>query len=99
KGKAPYGVVVRTVGEGAIIEEAMEKLGNDVYREVIQNAEYEPYAAGSLEDFKLEPQPTYIFTVPLAPEIELGDYRDVRVEYEAPVISDEDVDKAMRQYQ
>lgn len=99
KGKAPYKMVVRAVGEGVIIEEAMEKLGNDVYREVIENAEYEPYAAGSLEDFKLEPQPTYTFTVPLVPEIDLGDYREVRLDYEAPEVSDEDVDKAMRQYQ
>lgn len=99
KGKAPYKMVVRTVGEAVIIEEAMEKLGNEVYREVIENAEYEPYAAGSLEDFQLEPQPTYIFTVPLVPEIDLGDYRDVRVDYEAPEVSDEDVDNAMRQHQ
>ncbi|MEO1289224.1 MAG: trigger factor, partial [Chloroflexota bacterium] len=99
KGKAPYNVVVRTVGEGVIIEEAMETLGNDVYREVIQSTELEPYASGSLEDFQLEPQPTYTFTVPLVPEIELGDYREVRLDFEAPVISDEDVDRAMRQYQ
>lgn len=99
KGKAPYGIVVRNVGEGVIIEEAMEKLGNDVYREVIENTEHQPYAAGSLEDFQLEPQPTYIFTVPLAPEIDLGDYREVRVDYTEPTVSDDDVDKAMRQHQ
>ncbi len=99
KGKAPYSVVVRTVGEGVIIEEAMEKLGNEVYSEVIQSSEYEPYAPGSLEDFQLEPQPTYVFTVPLVPEIELGDYREVRLDYEAPVITEKDVDTAMRQQQ
>lgn len=99
KGKAPYGMVVRTIGEAPIIEEAMESLGNEVYREVINNAEFEPYAAGSLEDFKLEPQPTYIFTVPLAPEIDLGNYRDVRVDYEKPEITDEEVNQMMRQYQ
>lgn len=99
KGKAPYKMVVRAVGEGAIIEEAMEKLGNDVYREVIETAEIEPYAAGSLEDFQLEPQPTYIFTVPLVPEIDLGDYREVRLDYVAPEVNDEDLDAAMRQIQ
>lgn len=99
KGKAPYKMVVRAVGEGAIVEEAMEKLGNDVYREIIETAEYEPYAAGSLEDFQLEPQPTYIFTVPLVPEINLGDYREVRLDYVTPEVSDEDLDAAMRQVQ
>lgn len=99
KGKAPYSVVVRTVGEATIIEEAMEKLGNEVYGEVIQSSEYEPYAPGNLEDFQLEPQPTYVFTVPLVPEIELGDYREVRLDYEAPEVTEKDVDLAMRQQQ
>lgn len=99
KGKAPYNVVVRHVGEGVIIEEAMEKLGNELYREVMETTEHEPYAAGSLEDFQLEPQPTYIFSVPLVPEIELGDYREIRVEYTDPTVSEEDVAVAMRQYQ
>lgn len=99
KGKAPYSVVVRRVGEAPIIEEAMEQLGNDVYREVITSTEIEPYAAGSLEDFSLDPQPTYIFSVPMQPEIDLGDYREVRVDYTAPEVTDEDVDSAMRQYQ
>lgn len=99
KGKAPYNVVVRNVGEGVIIEEAMEKLGNELYREVMETTEHEPYAAGSLDDFQLEPQPTYVFSVPLVPEIDLGDYREVRVEYIKPEVSEEDVDIAMRQYQ
>lgn len=99
KGKAPYKMIVRHVGEKVITEEAVETLGNEVYREVIQTTDYKPYAAGSLEAFQLDPQPTYTFTVPLVPEIDLGDYRDVREDYEAPEVSDEEVDVAMRQLQ
>lgn len=99
KGKAPYGMIARTVGEATIIEEAMEQLGNEVYREIITSAEYEPYAAGSLENFQMDPQPTYVFTVPLMPEIELGDYRAVRVDYEEPTITDEEVEGALLSFQ
>lgn len=99
KGKAPYKVMVRYIGEAPIVEDAMEKLGNNVYREVLDQTELEPYAAGNLENFELEPNPTYTFTVPLQPEIDLGDYRAIRVDFEKPEVTDEDVDTMMRQYQ
>ncbi|MGJ3237773.1 MAG: trigger factor [Anaerolineae bacterium] len=99
KGKAPYGMVVRTVGEAPIVEEAMEQLGNEIYREIISGAEYDPYAAGSLDDFQMDPQPTYVFSVPLMPEIELGDYRAVRVDYEEPTLTDEELEDALLSFQ
>lgn len=99
KGKAPYHIIVKNIGEAPIIEQAMETLGNQVYSDALDESGVKPYTSGTLEDFKLEPQPTYIFSVPLQPEVELGDYRSVRLDYEAPEITDEDVDRAMRQLQ
>jgi trigger factor len=99
KGKAPYHVIERYIGESPIIEEAMEKVGNEVYRQALEATNVIPYDAGNLEDFKLEPQPTYVFTLPLAPEVVLSDYRSVRVDYEEPEITDEDVKNAMRRLQ
>lgn len=99
KGKAPYRIVVKNIGEAPIIEQAMETLGNQVYSDALDESGVKPYTSGTLEDFKLEPQPTYIFSVPLQPEVELGDYRSVRVDYEAPEITDEDVERAMRELQ
>ena len=37
-GKAPYNVIVRNVGEGAIVEEAMDFLIDDIYPKVIEEA-------------------------------------------------------------
>lgn len=99
KGKAPYSVVLRYLGEAPIMESAIERLGNDVYKDVLKQAEINPYAAGSMEDFKLEPKPTYIFTVPLQPEAELGDYRAVRLEYVEPTVTDEQVNQELRRLQ
>jgi trigger factor len=97
KGKAPYRVIAKYVGEAAILEEAIELLGNDIYKYALDESEVEPYGPGSLDDFKLEPAPTFIFSVPLQPEVDLKGYADVRVDFEAPEVSDEDVDKALEQ--
>jgi trigger factor len=97
KGKAPYKVLVSYVGEGAVLEDAIEVLGNEVYKDIISSAEVEPYGPGSLEDFALEPQPTFKFVVPLQPTTDLGSYRDIRLAYEAPVVEDKDVDEAITQ--
>jgi trigger factor len=99
KGKAPYKVMVRYIGEAPIIEEAMEDLGNKVYREALDEiAEtVRPYGPGSLEDFKLDPEPTYIFTVPLEPEVELSDYHSIRKDYTAPEVSADDVEETLLQ--
>lgn len=96
KGKAPYRVLVNYLGEGAILEEAVETLGNQVYKNVLDEAEVEPYGPGSLEDFSIEPQPTFKFVVPLQPTVDLGNYRDIRLEYEAPVIDDKAVDDRLK---
>ena len=97
-GKAPYRIISNFVGESAIIEDAMETLGNNVYRDALSETDLRPYTSGSLEDFKLDP-PTYIFTVPLEPEVQLNDYRSIRKDFEAPVITDEDVDRSMLELQ
>ncbi len=97
KGKAPYNIILRNFGEATVINEAVEDLSQDVYREMMeQQAEaIQPYGPGAWEDFKLEPSPTFIYTVPLQPTVELGDYREVRLDYEEPEVDDETVDRAM----
>lgn len=96
KGKAPYRVLVNYVGEGAILEEAVETLGNQVYKDVLDVAEVEPYGPGSLEDFSVEPQPTFKFVIPLQPTVDLGNYRNIRLDYQAPVVEDKDVNDALQ---
>lgn len=82
-GKAPYDVVVRTYGEGAVVEDAVDLLLDEVYPKVLEEAKVEPAAAGSLEKVDgLDQEPIFTFTVPLSPFVELGGYRSVRVPYE-----------------
>jgi trigger factor len=95
KGKAPYKVLLSFLGEGAILEDAVEVLSNEIYKDALDQSEIEPYGPGSLEEFKAEPQPTFQFIVALQPSVSLGDYRSVRLAYEAPTIDDKSVDDAI----
>jgi trigger factor len=81
-GKAPYDVVRRLYGDGVINEEAVEILVNEVYPEAIKEAKIEPAAAGKLENIESMDPPKFIFTIPLIPSVELGDYQSVRLSYE-----------------
>ncbi len=99
KGKAPYSVIVSRFGEAPIIEEALDELGNEVYRNALEASEIDPYTSGQLDDFRLDPKPTLVFTVPMQPTVELNTYRDVRVDYELPQVTDENVDDALRRLQ
>lgn len=99
KGKAPYKVMVNYVGEAAILEDAIEDLGNEIYSDVLKESDVQPYGPGSLEDFQVEPQPVFKFVVPLQPTVDLGAYRDIRIDYEAAVVEDSDVDEALKALQ
>lgn len=99
KGKAPYNLVVNYIGEAAILEEAIEALGNDIYKTALDESELQPYGPGSLEDVQVEGEPVFKFIVPLQPTVDLGNYRAVRKDYEAPAIVEEDVEKELQSLQ
>ncbi len=87
KGKAPYNIVLRHFGVGALVEEFVDELGQEMYREALEQEEIEPYGIGSMDNIEMDPL-RYWVTVPLTPVVTLGDYRSLRVE-ETPVEVDE----------
>ncbi len=97
KGKAPYGLVVKHVGEAAVLEEALEDLGDALYKQALDESEVAPYGPGAFDDFQLEPEPTFVFSVPLQPEVDLKDYLDVRLDFEEPVVTESELDAALKQ--
>jgi trigger factor len=92
KGKAPYAVVLKYFGPEAVLEEAMDKLSQDVYRQALEESKIEPYAPGEVESFEPEPEVSIKFLVAKQPEVELGPYRDVRVDYAAPQVEEKVID-------
>jgi trigger factor len=92
-GKAPYEVVKRFAGEGAIVNEAMELMIDEVYPEVVKESGIKPFGPGSLEEVVTYTPPTFAFVIPLEPEITLGDYRSVRQEYNPEPFDEKEVDR------
>jgi trigger factor len=94
-GKAPYDMVVRSYGEQAVLEQAMDFFVDAEYSNILKEADVEPGAAGSLESIdSLEP-PKLTFRVPLAPEVDLGDYHSIRLPYEWSAPDEKAVDAAI----
>jgi trigger factor len=90
-GKAPRDVVERMVGKQALLEEVVDDLGPKVYKEAIEANNIEPYGMGEMEDFSLEPM-VFKMVVPLAPIVELGDYKSLRVPYLEPTVDEHEVE-------
>jgi trigger factor len=95
-GKAPYPVIVRQLGEAAILEEAIELLVDDVYPEVIKEADIKPYGPGKLENISSADPVTLEFSVPLEAETILGDYHTISKAYEPEAVSDQDITDVMQ---
>lgn len=94
-GKAPYQLIVNHIGEGVIVDRALENYLDRIYPEVLDEIEDEPYGPGRLNEIdSLEP-PRFEFIVPLQPEVELGDYSDLRIPYEENDVDEDEVDKVI----
>jgi trigger factor len=96
KGKVPYHVMVRRIGEDALRREVADKLIQEIYPEIIERAEIAPYASGGLEDLETTPL-TYKIRIPLRPEVDLGDYRALRTSSEEVDVTEEEVDEALEE--
>lgn len=95
KGKAPYEVIVRRLGEEVVRQELVSTLAEDAYREALEQEEIVPYAPGELEDVAFDPL-VLTFTVPLTPQVDLGNYREYRRESSEPEVTDEAMDRALQ---
>ncbi len=94
-GKAPYEVVLRQFGEGAVNEQAVDLFIDAEYSNILKEADVNPGAAGSLESIDSLTPPKFTFRVALAPEIDLGDYHSVRLPYEWKEPEQKEVDAAV----
>lgn len=92
RGKAPRPMVERVLGRDRIVEEALEHLVPDVVNEAIEQEGVTAYARPRVESIDLDPLRVKA-TVPLAPLVELGDYKtELHVPAEEPAIGPAEVD-------
>ncbi len=94
-GKAPYHMVARHLGEGAIVEEAVEHLVDEIYPKLIEEHDIAAYGPGQLKEIKELNPPQFEFVIPLAPTVTLGDYHAIRREYALPEIDEKDIERTL----
>ena len=94
KGRAPYHIIAQRYGEAYLRGEAAENLIETVFKEALEQKKIEPYAPASLEEVKIEPL-RYVFIVPLSPEVDLGDYRSLRIKRRTVRVTKKEVEEAI----
>ena len=96
RGKAPYAKVVKYIGEAALLQEAADTMLEEIYPQILDEAEVDPYGPGELQEVQPDPL-TFTIRVPLAPEIVLGDYHSLTLEWEDVTVTDEEVADVLEQ--
>lgn len=95
-GKAPIDLIRRIYGEEAIQQEAIELLVDEQYPKVLEEADVDPSGPGSLEEIVSTDPPKFTFLIPLKPEVQLGNYQELRVPYEPKPVTDEEVEEFLQ---
>ena len=97
-GKAPRAILERVVGEEKVKDYAADKLIQPAYSDALKETNVEPWASADVELVEFEFGKPLIFTakVPLAPKVELGEYKGLEIERAVPPVTDEMVDAEVK---
>ncbi|MEM5775072.1 MAG: trigger factor [Anaerolineaceae bacterium] len=95
-GKAPFEIIRRNFGDEVIEQQAIELMLDDVYPKVLDEAQINPSGPGALDKVSSKNPPIFEFVVPLMPEVTLGDYKSIRVDYNLEPVQDKDVDEVLQ---
>jgi trigger factor len=98
-GKAPRGVLEAVLGQGAVLDEAVDRLLNSAYREALIEKEILPLTNADVEVIQAEEGKPLIFkaTVAVRPEVTLGDYRNFNFKPEIEPTDDARVDTVIEE--
>ena len=98
RGKAPRVILEQHIGKRALLEEALEHLVPQLYKQAIQSKDLEPIAEPELEVTQTEPL-IFKAIVSLKPEVKLGDYHGIRLDASLEIaVTDEEIAAAMEEF-
>lgn len=98
KGRVPRHIVMQMVGREAILQEALDSMLPEIAGKAIAEQQIEMGGMPSMEVLDLDPV-TFKATVPLRPQVDIGAYRDIRVETESAEVGEDDVQERLEQLQ
>jgi trigger factor len=97
KGKTPRDVLVQHIGKKNLLDDALEHLIPQLYRQAIDSQQLTPIAQPQIEITQTEPV-IFRALVSVQPEIKLGDYHSIRLEPPPDtIIGEEEIAAAMEQ--
>ena len=94
KGKAPQNIIEQYVGKQAVLDEMFEITADAALDEAFETEKLTSITRPRVEPVTLEEGKDLVFKATLTPrpEVELGEYKNLKVEKEVKEITDEDVD-------
>lgn len=101
KGKAPFNIVKNYYGTGVFYEDAVNYCIDETYPEVIKENKINPVAYPEINVVTLEEGKDFVYSakVTVKPEVELGKYKGVEVKKVEYPVTDEDVEKELKNSQ
>lgn len=94
KGKAPRSIVESYVGRIALVQEALDFMIPETLNQALREEDIQAFVEPRVEVLELEPV-SFKATVPLEPDVDLGDFYNVRLEKEAVEIGEDEVDRVL----
>lgn len=95
KGKAPRHILERYLGADTLVQEDLEALLDKTVMDAVEQENLEPVARPQITEIEsLEPI-SFKATVPLKPEVTLGDYKAIRVPWEEAKATDEEIEEVL----
>ena len=97
KGKAPRNILVQHIGKDNLLDDALEHLIPQLYRQAIESQQLEPIAQPQIEITQTGPV-IFKAVVSLQPEVKLGDYNSIELQPAPPIkIEDEEICAAVEE--
>ena len=93
KGKVPRKIFEARFGVASLYEDALEILLPAAYSQAVQEAEVAPVSRPEIDVQQMEQGKSLLFTarITVKPEVELGDYRNIRYEAREFVVGEEEI--------
>lgn len=97
-GKAPYEIIKQKIGEGAIMQEALDEIIRATYIEAIEKEKLSVIGAPQIDILKNAPNNplSYKIIVDLMPKVELGDISKITVKKQEVKVSDEKTEQTIK---
>jgi len=95
-GKAPRSIVERHLGRSVLVQEALEFMIPETLDQVLKDEDLSAFAEPQLEILEVEPV-SFKAVVPLEPIVDLGNFREIRLEKDEVEVTHDQVDEVMEQ--